>query len=231
VFFSTHCTNGDNVSNVSGPNPPPQWPMPGARKRRINSCVLAFFFRQHITERGERNKVRFRKYEQTGVSFLEVKKRTNKLRTEKWRILKDIHSENHFDEESVDFLNRYVSPEMPPIGPVLVNRFKRITLAGINIQERITIDFDISFNDFKGNNYSIPELGIIERKKADFSNNSPVSETLKKNRIYPTGFSKYCLGAAVLFDLPKQNIIKPKLLLINKISNEYTQEYHAGHHN
>ena len=44
------------------------------------------FFNQHLTGKLERNKVRFRKYESTGITFLEVKRTTNKNRTIKWRI-------------------------------------------------------------------------------------------------------------------------------------------------
>ena len=189
------------------------------------------FFRQHVTERGERNKVRFRKYEQSGVSFLEVKKRTNKLRTEKWRILKDVNSVDCFDQESLKFIRRYIEQDLPGLCPVLVNRFNRITLAAIDSEERITIDFDLIFNDLKGNDFELPALCIIERKRAVFSNRSLLTAALKKNSIYPTGFSKYCLGAAVLYKLPRQNTVKPKLLLINRISNEYTNNSHGQHYN
>ena len=30
--FSTHCSSAPTMSNVFGPSPPPQWPMPGAMK-------------------------------------------------------------------------------------------------------------------------------------------------------------------------------------------------------
>jgi hypothetical protein len=185
------------------------------------------FFRQHIKGRSERNKVRVRKYEQSGVSFLEVKKRNNKFRTRKWRILKEMHYGDTFDEESEKFVRKHVSPDTPPLSQVLVNSFRRITLAGIKTTERVTIDFDISFSDFAGNNVAIPSIGIIERKRFDFSNRSPLTDTLKKNSIYPTGFSKYCLGTALLYDVPGKNQLKPKVLLINKLQNELNQPYHA----
>ncbi|MGD0581659.1 MAG: polyphosphate polymerase domain-containing protein [Bacteroidales bacterium] len=188
------------------------------------------FFRQHVKRRGVRSKVRFRKYEQTGTQFLEVKRRTNKLRTEKWRILKEINSAGGFDEESLNFIMRHVARDTPHLKPVVVNRFKRITLTSETSEERVTIDFDLIFSDPEGNSFSVPAIGVIERKRIDFSNRSPLAETLKKNFIYPTGFSKYCLGTAVLYDLPGKSLIKPKLLLINKISNENPRQYHAGQH-
>lgn len=186
------------------------------------------FFRQHITERGERNKVRFRKYELSGRSFLEVKKRTNKLRTLKWRIPKELLPDRGNDEEFERFVRKHVSVDTPPLYPVLINRFERITLAGITINERVTIDFNISFSDPAGNGFSIPFIGVIERKKPDYSNRSPLTEALKKNYVYPTGFSKYCLGTASLYNIPRNSLIKPKLLLINKIENEYNRQFFAG---
>jgi hypothetical protein len=179
-----------------------------------------FFFRQHVKERGHRSKVRVRKYEQTGVSFLEVKNRTNKLRTEKWRILKAVGINDSFDEESDRFIRTYVPAETPEIRPVLINRFTRITLASKIEEERITLDYDISFSDLKGNLLPISCLGILERKRPDFSNRSLLSETVKKLGIHPVGFSKYCLGTSYLYDAPGRNTLKPKHLLINKLQNE-----------
>jgi hypothetical protein len=185
------------------------------------------FFRQHVKGRSERHKVRFRKYEQSGISFLEVKKRNNKLRTQKWRILKDLQSSDNFDEESINFIRKHVSPDTPPLNKILVNRFRRITLAGLKTSERVTIDFDLSFTDSSGKSIAFPDIGIIERKRFDFSNRSPLTDTLKKNSIYPTGFSKYCFGTALLYDIPGKNQLKPKILLLNKLQTELNISHHA----
>ena len=44
------------------------------------------FYLQHVTGKLARHKIRFRKYESTGTTFLEIKRKTNKNRTVKWRI-------------------------------------------------------------------------------------------------------------------------------------------------
>ena len=186
------------------------------------------FFRQHITARGVRSKVRFRKYELSGKSFLEVKKRTNKLRTLKWRIPKELLPDEANDEEFERFVKKHVSADTPSLHPVLINRFNRITLAGITIRERVTIDFNISFSDPSENGFSMPFIGIIERKSPDYSNRSPLTEALKRNAVYPTGFSKYCLGTASLYNIPRKSLIKPKLLLLNKIENEHNRQFFTG---
>src|SRR5664279_6433090 len=44
------------------------------------------FYTQQLRGKLNRHKVRYRCYESTGLAFLEIKKRTNKNRTIKWRI-------------------------------------------------------------------------------------------------------------------------------------------------
>ena len=44
------------------------------------------FYNQHVRGEFDRHKIRYRKYEATEESFLEIKKKTNKGRTIKWRI-------------------------------------------------------------------------------------------------------------------------------------------------
>jgi hypothetical protein len=43
--------------------------------------------------------------------------------------------------------------------------------------------------------------------------------------IYPAGFSKYCIGTALLNNSLKKNILKPKLLKIKSIENESFKSY------
>ena len=50
------------------------------------------FFHDHVTGRLERNKIRFREYDSTGKTFLEVKKRTNKHRLHKAIVMKRLLS-------------------------------------------------------------------------------------------------------------------------------------------
>ena len=105
--------------------------------------------------------------------------------------------------------------------PVLVNNFKRITLVGSSFNERVTIDYDISFSDLTGRQLKYPSAAIIELKRPGYTNNSPFTSALKALSVHPTGFSKYCFGASVLYDIPRKNILKEKHSLIKKIEDEY----------
>ncbi len=181
------------------------------------------FFNQHITGKLSRNKVRYRKYETTGTTFLEVKKKTNKNRTVKWRIENNLASDGTCDSAACEFINKHVPQRPLVLKPVLISIFQRITMVGAEVNERITLDYDISYSDPVGRKAGLPSIAVVEVKKDRFSDRSRITEIFKEQYVYPTGFSKYCIGNAVLNDLLRKNILKPKLLMINKIENEYNR--------
>jgi hypothetical protein len=178
------------------------------------------FYYQHIHGKLQRFKVRYRVYEDSGISFLEAKCKTNKNYTVKYRIRND-QKKDGFDSQAIRFLQDLIPMESLLLKPVLIDRFVRLTLVGLETLERITIDYNISFSNEEGKVVELPFLAIGELKRADFNNRSPFCQVLKELKIRPTGFSKYCIGNRLLYDLPKKNIIKPKILLINKIENEF----------
>jgi hypothetical protein len=185
------------------------------------------FFRQHVTGRLERSKVRIRKYDITGASFLEVKRKTNKNRTVKWRIERDLPADNVFDQDAMKFINKHFGSNHLNLSPVVTNDFNRITFTGINSPERVTVDFNLSFSGNKSTSFRLPYLAVIEIKRDSLADSSPLVAVLKQNRIYPSGFSKYCIGAAAVSQPPKKAILKPRLLYLKKIENEYNRNCSA----
>jgi hypothetical protein len=178
------------------------------------------FYCQHVRGKFDRHKLRYRKYEATDESFLEIKKKTNKGRSIKWRIEYQPESDS-FDTRATGFISRHLPVSPTLLKPALINHFTRITLAGTELNERITIDFNISFSSPENSReISLPYLVIAELKKEGYSDYSRFRTLIKQLSIYPTGFSKYCVGSALLNDSLKQNMIKPKLLLLNKLENE-----------
>lgn len=178
------------------------------------------FFNQHVTGRTGRIKVRFRSYNSTGITFLEIKKKTKKNRTVKWRTENSL-SDNTCSESAIEFINTHIPFNSESLKPVLANSFKRITLAGFDIPERITIDIDLSFTEPEEKSIELPLVAIVELKSKGFAVRSPFSRIIRQISAYPTGFSKYCVGCALLHDMPLKNILKSKLLLLNRIENEY----------
>jgi hypothetical protein len=197
-------------------------------KFRISSYTTIYldtpdfaFFRQHVTGRTGRIKVRFRSYHSTGITFLEIKKKTKKNRTVKWRI-ENSFSGSCCNESALEFITRHVPVNTAEVlNPVLTNRFNRITLVGFNIPERVTIDMDLYYTGSGGKTAGLPLVAIVELKSEGFAARSSFSRIIRQLSVYPTAFSKYCIGNALLYDLPLTNILKPKLLLLNRIENEY----------
>jgi hypothetical protein len=179
------------------------------------------FFNQHVTGKLSRNKVRFRKYETTGKTFLEVKKKTNTNRTLKWRIENNLAPDGTYNTEARDFIGQHIPQRPLELKPVLITVFKRATFVSSDVCERITLDYNISYTGTDGRNAGFPSVAVIEIKKDKFINRSRMTNILKESAVYPTAFSKYCIGTAFFNTQLRNNILKPRLLKINKLENEY----------
>jgi hypothetical protein len=178
------------------------------------------FFNQHVTGKINRVKIRFRNYKSTGITFLEIKRKTKKNRTVKWRI-ENSFSEGICDGKAIEFIDSNIQSGSEKLSPVITNCFKRMTFVGFDTLERITIDLDLSFSSPQGKSADLPHITIVELKSEGVASRSPFSRIIRQFSAYPTGFSKYCIGCALLHDLPLKNVLKPKILLINRIENEY----------
>jgi hypothetical protein len=177
------------------------------------------FYNHHICGKLNRFKVRYRVYESTGGSYLEIKCKSNKLRTIKWRIKNNLQ-QNQFDTLAKDFLAKHIVPDKS-IHPVLDNWFNRVTLVGIGFNERVTLDFNLSFAEIDGEKIELPYLSIAEIKYEKTAGVSPFFKLLKDLQIRPSGFSKYCMGNILINNTPKTNILKSKLLTLEKIKDDY----------
>lgn len=172
----------------------------------------------HHGGRKRRQKVRMREYMDTGDFFLEVKRKSNKGRTKKKRIqIPDL--QNYDKSEAGEFLERESWFKYEDLMPHLENRFERTTLVNKAGTERLTIDTSLSFhNCVTGNDKEMNGLVIIELKQ-DGNYPSYVRPLLRELRIFPTGFSKYCIGSALTNPMLKKNRFKEKLVMVNKLLN------------
>lgn len=184
------------------------------------------FYTLQVRGKLNRHKVRYRRYESTGDSYLEIKKKTNKKRTIKWRI-ENLLKPDSPDAEAIKFIKKYLPDKYPDLHPVLINGFTRITLVGIECKERITLDYNLTFASPFGKISGFPFLAIAELKREKHSCLSPFGSVMKQMSIQPGNFSKYCIGSALIMDMPRKNNLKPNLLLINKIENEYFNSHRA----
>jgi VTC domain len=180
------------------------------------------FYMQQVRGKLNRHKIRYRRYESTGLSFLEIKKKTNKNRTIKWRIENNLDI-NSPDENASAFIKEYMHDSFLDLRPVLIDKFTRITLVGTELKERITLDYNLNFSSPEGENSELPFLAIAELKRERHSGQPHIGKIMKQIGVHPNSFSKYCIGSALVKDMPRKNTLKQNLLLINKIENEYNK--------
>lgn len=177
------------------------------------------YYHQHHRGKAKRVKVRMRKYVESELCFLEVKKKDKKGNTLKSRIIiPDFEKENKLNEDQRAFLEALAVPTNVLV-PSIENSFSRITLVNKNLSERVTIDVNLCFNGKELLQGPSGGLAVIEMKQPGLDRGSALMAVLKKRLIRPFSVSKYCLGIALLNPKIKQNRFKTKILNINKILN------------
>lgn len=174
------------------------------------------FFIDHHNNRVNRNKVRFRKYLQSNLSFLEVKLKNNKGNTIKRRIkVKEIRKE--LSETDNNYIEKIIGKPLDIKAKQWIN-FSRLTFVHKKNKERITMDLDLSFKDTSESG-NLKDIIIAEVKQERINRSSDFMRIAKEMRIFPTRLSKYCISTIYLEPDIKQNRFKKKLLLLNKIQN------------
>ncbi|MBL4593245.1 MAG: polyphosphate polymerase domain-containing protein [Flavobacteriales bacterium] len=196
------------------------------KKNRTNSYKTLYYdtkelksYIQHHNGKANRTKIRFRKYIESDLNFLEVKFKNNKGRTIKARKkISDI--ETTLSDISKDFINNNSTYKSDEIIPVLWNSFTRLTLVHKTKTERLTIDLNLGFKSYLNDvEKEIPHIIIAEVKQEKASNNSDFIQVIKKHHVRKSSMSKYCVGSALLNKDLKQNNFKERILKINKLKN------------
>ena len=193
-------------------------------QRRINLYETLYFdtahqdlYLSHHNGQLNRYKVRSRQYVNSHLSFLEVKYKNNKKRTIKNRIkISDFNQ--GFKKQELEFLKDFCPFDPSQLQPCLWNTFYRITLVSKETIERLTLDFSLEFSNKYGR-VLLPNLVIAEVKQEGFSTDSVFIQEMRLNDIRLGGFSKYCMGTALLDKKIKTNNFKPEILRLKKIMN------------
>lgn len=168
-------------------------------------------FRCHQAGHRPRMKVRARTYLQSGDSFLEIKRKDNHGRTRKRRIVIPSIEAVTGEGFGEDFLTEHTGLTWGDLIPTVRNYFSRITLVNFAKTERLTIDFDLRFENAEtGIPGAMEHVAIIELK-VDGRTPSPILPILRELRIHPSGFSKYCIGSCLTNPTLRVNNFKPKL--------------------
>lgn len=176
-------------------------------------------YTRHHNQQLVRQKIRSRRYEESGQCFIEVKNKTNKGRTKKKRI---VIPDSAFDSvashaEAHAFLSERAAYAPEEIAPALITRFDRITLVNKAHTERLTIDTNLRFRNVRKQTEGEMEGLVIVELKQDGMYFSPMKEILQRLRVKPFKVSKYCLGTVLSQAEVKHNRYKRKIRLIEKM--------------
>lgn len=176
-------------------------------------------FLDHHNERVNRYKLRFRKYVDSNLSYLEMKFKTAKERTDKKRTRKE-DIEMQLSDSSLKFIEKHLKRAAPDFVPVLWNSFMRLTFVHKLFPERLTIDIGLEFSSCKtGEIVPLPTLVVAEVKRDKATAHSDFVQMMKKEGVREVGFSKYCIGALLLNKKLKYNRFKAQLLKLNKLTH------------
>jgi hypothetical protein len=177
-------------------------------------------FVTHQNGKLNRQKIRIRSYIDSNVSFLEIKNKNNKGRTSKIRIPVHCSSIDTIEDLNVNdkrFIEENSFFEIAELKPSLGNTFDRITLVNNKATERVTIDLNLSFRNYKtGETKRMDDIVVLELKQ-DGWRHSDFRDILNRLRIKKLSFSKYCMGTVLTDSNIKYNNFKKKWLIINKI--------------
>ena len=186
--------------------------------------TLDMYIRHHDRQL-VRQKIRVRQYVDSRLTFLEIKRKNNKGRTKKKRIVvpgfeltgKTFGESKRALWNVEDFVaakSRYCWDEL---SPHLRTTFRRITLVNKAKTERLTIDTDLEWNNMvSGEKQQLGGLVIVELKR-DGNVFSPMTKIMLDLRIKPLKISKYCIGTALTTPGLKQNRFKSKIRSIEKM--------------
>lgn len=168
-----------------------------------------------------RQKLRTRTYVESGITFFEIKSKSNRGRTKKRRTEIDPSAFSSFatSEPARRLLDENSHYTAESVTPALATRFTRITLVNPTLSERITIDLELSYEDIRSHTTaSICRMAIVEIK-SDGNIESLTKRLLRNMRITPLKVSKYCLGTTLTVEGIKHNRFKEKIRTIEKRLN------------
>ena len=188
-----------------------------------DTSTLDMYMRHHDRQL-VRQKIRVRQYVDSDLTFLEIKRKSNKGRTKKKRILVpgsaisgDTIGHGKTDWTVADFIAAKSRYHWSEITPHLSTTFHRITLVNRDKTERLTIDLDLVWeNVLTGEKKTFPELVIVELKR-DGNAPSVMTKIMLDLHIHPFKISKYCIGTALTTPGVKQNRFKAKIRKIEKM--------------
>jgi len=175
---------------------------------------LFHLYRMHHDGIRNRYKLRCRKYVDSGITFFEIKTKTNTRRTVKHRM-----PVSNIPEKLSDQLKEYIKENTPgkfsDYVPALRVYFDRLTFVNKHAQERLTFDLNLRYS-IGGVEKTVPNMVVVEIKQEKHTI-SPFMVFMKQNRQHQNYVSKYCMGLTCIHKELKMNNFKQKINTLNKL--------------
>ncbi len=180
-------------------------------------------FTEHRRGKATREKIRTRTYTDSGLCFLEVKRKDNHKRTKKKRIsiTPDDFIDFRKDEDDCSWLDGHSDYNVAELSPSLETIFKRITLVNKDLSERITIDTSVTFRNMRIDSFADLGAAVIIELKQDGRVRSQMKDILLKHRVKPVRISKYCIGIVSTNSTVHPGRFKSKLREIEKLNKKF----------
>lgn len=171
-------------------------------------------YADHVRGRSPRHKVRARHYPDRGESFLEVKSKTCGGRTIKARRPHPL-GEVALTEAEMAWALGITGWPGPLLLPQAWIRYRRITLVGLDADERVTVDLDLRL-DRPPRGRRLQGLAIVEVKQARLDLRSPAMLALRRVGARSRSVSKYAVAMGLLAPGIRRNRLLPTLREIER---------------
>lgn len=170
-------------------------------------------YHDHLAGRRIRHKVRIRHYMDRSLSFLELKSKRNLSVTDKHRL--DLpYGTSDLTIAGREFLAQRCDLPVDQLNRTVDNDFRRITLIGTQINERVTIDIDIRFRHLD-KELGLPGLMVLEVKQHPYMPRSPIMLALRDAHLRELAVSKYTVAIAELGSV-RRNRLMPLLRTLHR---------------
>lgn len=168
------------------------------------------FFHEHRRGRRIRHKARIRHYPDRGLSMLEVKtRRSEMLTTKTWRA--HDYGRDELSADDAGFVALHTGTDAALL-PRVSTHFRRLTLLGIERDERVTIDLELCV-ERDGTRIPIEDVAIVEVKQWPFRRDTLALSALRAEGHRPSVVSKYCTSVAMTHPELRRNTLRERTLL------------------
>ena len=171
-------------------------------------------FHAHRCGRRIRHKVRIRHYPDRSVSFLEVKTRLGDELMTKARRPRE-YGDSELTPDDVAFVRVHAAVGEDLL-PQAWTDFRRVTLLGTEIDERVTVDLDLRVMA-AGRTESLAGLAVVEVKQPRRDRGSVAMEALRTAGWREGWGSKYCVGIALTRPEVRSHRLGPELRALREV--------------